>query len=1125
MIFKPQELLDLQGHESFLGLPTFPTNIYHPGKPYIHGLRRHCQEAGQMQYYVTGDCSGTQYEWEVLGSTATIAATANDTVWIDSTQAGSYCLVVHKFGPCRTLTDTLCVAVEDCCFDAITADFQVADTVFQMQDSIDIINTSTGAVSYFWSLNGMPVSTAQDWHFVPDTAGMYAVQLTAVGSDTACKAVKNLALEVRCKANSAFTTIPEFPQPGEPVAFIAPMQDVQGTALYWYINDSLVSTANSFITTFLYDKSYDVHLDVTHPLCNSSTTRSFGWGACHSGNAHNIWRFYYHQMTFPVSATAAQVQVVTDSNPQPWALEGSTGMCDAHGQLLWYADGVHVYNRLNAVMASDTTVLKGLGGTDQASQMIGLPLPGSDSLYYLIYPEGWRFTFWGTHKVDTIKNMYYAIIDMSAEGGLGRVVQKQLLLHDRACDKVAATRHCNGRDWWVVTHQYGSNRFLAWLLDSTGLATVPIISDVGKEDDYAWSGGPSGQLAFSPDGSRLAAAMKNEINHNVSWPNIETSWPHNDWLEVFTFDNASGIVSDPMLLADSLFACYGAAFSPDGSKLYATLSAEETTKEQHELWQFDISSDYDTTILATFSANISNYFSATGLQVGPDERIYHIHNKNINVIHHPNRKGLSCDFEQSVIRTEKFLGKTLPTFPANYYSLYRSYIRGPRQWEYCTDSQKYYVSGDCSGAQYEWEVVGSGANIVTLTNDTVLLSIADTGTYYIIAHKHGACRKSSDTMRIQVSPCTCRPAFQWIEADTVVCAGQLPWMQYSTDAQEVWLENSSSGNMWQLENSVYAFTAPAADSSYILHLFNGPYCDTSITFSVYVHPRQEFAWQQLDSIVCFGDHAVIDFTTTATLVELINDSTDHIRTNSVLPISIGPIYRDSCYTLRLRTPDMDCDTFVHFCVGLTYPDTTHVDTATCMPQDTGLFVSILQNQRGCDSVVFIQVGLLPSSRTDVFLTTCDSAMAGIDTVVLSNHYGCDSVVVTETVALPQTKVCGTVFSCDSTQIGFDTLVLMNQYGCDSVVITETKALPHAKTNVVLYSCDSTQIGLDTVVLTNQYGCDSVVITETQGLPHAKVYGTVFSCDSAQVGFDTVVLSNQYGCDSVVITENTGTAAL
>ena len=91
--------------------------------------------------------------------------------------------------------------------------------------------------------------------------------------------------------------------------------------------------------------------------------------------------------------------------------------------------------------------------------------------------------------------------------------------------------------------------------------------------------------------------------------------------------------------------------------------------------------------------------------------------------------------------------------------------------------------------------------------------------------------------------------------------------------------------MWQLENSsVHAFTAPAADSSYILHLFNGPYCDTSIAFSVYVHPRQDFAWQQLDSIVCFGDHAVIDFTTTATLVELINDSTDRIRTNPALPV-------------------------------------------------------------------------------------------------------------------------------------------------------------------------------------------------------------------------------------------------
>ncbi len=47
--------------------------------------------------------------------------------------------------------------------------------------------------------------------------------------------------------------------------------------------------------------------------------------------------------------------------------------------------------------------------------------------------------------------LFYSVVDMSLNGGLGEVIQKNVQLENfKTVDCLTAIKHGNGRDWWVV---------------------------------------------------------------------------------------------------------------------------------------------------------------------------------------------------------------------------------------------------------------------------------------------------------------------------------------------------------------------------------------------------------------------------------------------------------------------------------------------------------------------------------------------------------------------------------------------------------------------------------------------------------------------------------------------------
>src|SRR6188768_576787 len=152
-------------------------------------------------------------------------------------------------------------------------------------------------------------------------------------------------------------------------------------------------------------------------------------------------------------------------NSQVNTTEGSSSIADAAGNLLFYSDGITVWNKNHIAMPNGTGLNGGVSSTQSA---LIVAQPQTPSIYYV-------FT---TAEAQGASGFCYSIVDMSLQGGLGDVTTKNVQLFTPSAEKVCATKHANGIDIWVLGHEMGTNNFIAYLLTSAGLS-APVISSCG----------------------------------------------------------------------------------------------------------------------------------------------------------------------------------------------------------------------------------------------------------------------------------------------------------------------------------------------------------------------------------------------------------------------------------------------------------------------------------------------------------------------------------------------------------------------------------------------------------------------------------------------------------------------
>jgi len=206
--------------------------------------------------------------------------------------------------------------------------------------------------------------------------------------------------------------------------------------------------------------------------------------------------------------------------------EGCASISDKSGSLLFYTDGITVYNSNHEVMLNGTFLH---GDPSSTQSAIIVPAPSSDFIFYVFTVDTSIF------EGDPDYGFNYSVIDISENGGKGAVIEKNINLLEHCSEKLTAVvKDCSDESVWVTT--------LSTLDGTDGLPDTFHafeVSDQGVDQNSIKStfdnefGDARGYLKLSSDGKKMASA--NEF----------------DGLFIYDFDAETGTVSNPQKITVS----------------------------------------------------------------------------------------------------------------------------------------------------------------------------------------------------------------------------------------------------------------------------------------------------------------------------------------------------------------------------------------------------------------------------------------------------------------------------------------------------------------------------------------------------------------------------------------------
>lgn len=447
---------------------------------------------------------------------------------------------------------------------------------------------------------------------------------------------------------------------------------------------------------------------------------------------NNQWRFGFGGAIDFNSSPPGGVIGCSISTP-----EGSASVADRNtGALLFYTDGITVFDENNQVMSNGFGLL---GGTpllqSSTSGAVIIPKPFTPGIYYIVTID----------EQSSGNGVRYSIVDMALNSGLGDVIsnQKNIFLYTTTSEKLQVVPTSDGCGYWLITHDNPGNTFVAFKLTQNGFDATPVLSTLGGVQ-----GNGAGHMKINRQFNKIALGSFFDST-----------------IELFDFDQATGKISNPVIwdfnFQNSLI--YGVAFSPDGSKLYVS--------NLERIIQYDLNQATSDLIEASafeVSQGAGATYTPASLQLGPDDKIY-IAAGSVDAINSPNNAGLACGFQRLAIAQQ--------AGTANY---------GLPQWIYfndrqsqqsaiafqnpCVNEQTQFSLEDTVGVlSYNWNF-GDPVSGPNNTSDLISPShsYAQSGSYIVQVILNYACNADTITQNINIS--NCGPGISGIKINGDTCA-------------------------------------------------------------------------------------------------------------------------------------------------------------------------------------------------------------------------------------------------------------------------------------------------------------------------------------------------------------------
>lgn len=433
--------------------------------------------------------------------------------------------------------------------------------------------------------------------------------------------------------------------------------------------------------------------------------------------------------------------------------EGCSAVSNKKGELLFYSDGMKVWNRQHLPMPNGTGLL---GDTLTTQSAFITPWPGNDYLFYIFTVD----------KEGGTNGLVYSIVDIRLNNGLGDIVpaQKNIRLLTPACEKIAVVKKNNANDLWLIAHRYGSDELCVYGIDCRGVQVTPQVFHTGEVVNQLSQA--IGYLKASPDGRWLALA-------NFTSSSL-----------VFDFDIKTGVISRPRTVYANLNRIagpYGLEFSPDGRFLYMSETYNNSGSGNYYVSQFDLEANPVDASRVRIDSGYSH--TAGAIQAGPDGRIYIAYDGQsyLGAITAPDRKGIACNFQKQffMLAPGTTSGVGLPNFVAGY--------------------QKELLPPDttiCEGAVFRLMVNVPGYAVLWQNNATSSsILVTDAGNYRVQVSDQFCSYK--DSLFVSIYP---KPSPE-LEKGLSICPGQ-----------QILLKAGSTGDSYRWQDGstqpVFMVTAP-----------------------------------------------------------------------------------------------------------------------------------------------------------------------------------------------------------------------------------------------------------------------------------------------------------------------------
>lgn len=309
-----------------------------------------------------------------------------------------------------------------------------------------------------------------------------------------------------------------------------------------------------------------------------------------------------------------------DTNRIIMSLESSASISDNNGNLLFYTGSYTANDLVNHnyfIRSFNDSIMFGsdtlLGNTTITQGLLVIPFPYDSSNYYVFH---------------IMPNLYYSIIDISLNNGLGEVISKNIFLKNGISEKLHAVKAANGEDWWIVGLCYISN--LAYIykykIDSIGIHY--------KGEQYIgitpFASG-AGQMIFSMNGDKI-----------IFTGTFSES-------RIFSFDRCTGDISNEVFICPGI-CNYGASFSVSGRYAYMSSCSDS-------LFQFDLLAPNIPASQLLIYADTNSFYTLGQHMLAPDGKIYIANSgstlnyvvdslsTHLSVIEFPDSVGINCNFQ------------------------------------------------------------------------------------------------------------------------------------------------------------------------------------------------------------------------------------------------------------------------------------------------------------------------------------------------------------------------------------------------------------------------------------------------------------------------------------------------